>query len=234
MQICPNAQNTHQEHQNPPRSLQQQVDDSAHQLAVALEEVQRLQQHPPGGAPPTKPPPTATSATTSASSSVQLATAQDVISHQLRTFHDVEELVQQNARLLQVSRQLAREAEATKLEAQTAVRQEYDVKLSQLAAELDATMQAKERQQGIMEQVVRQRDMYKKLYTEQQQKGGGGNGPVVCVWCGVGANRMCVGWRDDVFGTYVVCCTLHMYCTALHVYCTHYNHIPPPPPLGHI
>ena len=128
------------------------MDDGAHQLAAALEEVQRLHA---GGA--TAPPPPAPCA-------VQLSTAQEVITQHLRSFSDIQGLVAQNARLLQVSRELAREAEASQRDAQAAVRQEYDVRLAQLAAELEESVAARERQQGIMEQVVRQRDMYKKLY----------------------------------------------------------------------
>lgn len=141
------------------RSLQQHVEDSAHQLAVALQEVQRLQS---GGA--TAPAPAAPGA-------VQLSTAQQVITEHLRSFQDIQGLVAQNARLLQVSRELAREAEASQREAQAAVRHEYDVKLAQLAAELEESVTARQRQQGIMEQVVRQRDMYKKLYGDASAGG---------------------------------------------------------------
>lgn len=144
------------------------MDDGAHQLAVALQEVQRLQSGGATGAPPIPP------------GSVQLATAQEVITQHLRSFADIEGLVAQNSRLLQVSRELAREAEASQREAQAAVRQEYDVRLAQLAAELEESVSARERQQGIMEQVVRQRDMYKKLYGDASSGGrGAADGAVV-------------------------------------------------------
>ena len=49
----------------------------------------------------------------------------------------LQELQQQNARLLVVNRQLASEAEATRAEAEGAVRQEYEEALGRLSKELE-------------------------------------------------------------------------------------------------
>ena len=64
-----------------------------------------------------------------------------------------QELQQQNARLLVVNRQLSQEAEATRAEAEAALRAEYEAGLQQLSQELDDLRSSRRTAEKMLEQV---------------------------------------------------------------------------------
>ena len=65
----------------------------------------------------------------------------------------VQELQQQNARLLVVNRELASQAEATRAEAEAAVRGEYEGAVARLSKELDALRASRRGTEEMLAQV---------------------------------------------------------------------------------
>lgn len=71
----------------------------------------------------------------------------------LLEFRDVAELQQQNMRLLVVNRELSQAAEATKEEAEAAIRAEYEVALQRLSKELDELRESRKGAEEMLNQV---------------------------------------------------------------------------------
>ena len=65
----------------------------------------------------------------------------------------LQELQQQNARLLVVNRQLSQEAEATRADAEAALRAEYEAGLQQLSGELDGLRASRQSAEKMLQQV---------------------------------------------------------------------------------
>ncbi|XP_075911755.1 nucleoprotein TPR-like isoform X3 [Petromyzon marinus] len=93
----------------------------------------------------------------------QVSSSGEVIASRLLTFRDVSELQQQNQRLLAVVRELSEQAEQEEGEQLggrvKALRQE----LENAKEELAGSQAAREKQQALVESIVRQRDMYRVL-----------------------------------------------------------------------
>ena len=81
--------------------------------------------------------------------------ASDVTTQRLVEFKDVEELQQQNARLLVVNRQLSQEAEATRAEAEAAIRAEYEAGLQGLSKQLEDLRTSRKSTERMLQQVRR-------------------------------------------------------------------------------
>ncbi|CAH3021550.1 unnamed protein product [Porites evermanni] len=99
-------------------------------------------------------------------SSAEVTSSSQVISEHLVTFRSIEELQQQNQKLLGVIRELSEEKE--KREGDNVVeglQKQLDVSLK----ELDGLKEARERQMQMVEAVVRQRDMYRVLLANSGQ-----------------------------------------------------------------
>eukprot|EP00889_Picochlorum_renovo_P008655 jgi/Picre1/35685/NNA_003146.t1 len=89
--------------------------------------------------------------------------ASDVTTQFLVEFSSVEELQQQNQKLLKVNRELAVAAEATKEAAQKEMQEEYEGKIEKLRNDLEDLKRNRQHAEEIFEQVVRQRDTLRKL-----------------------------------------------------------------------
>lgn len=128
------------------RMLEQQVKDLSQQVARLLFETQAGVQAGSG-----------------AGGQFSGGDASDVTTQLLVEFKDIEELQQQNQRLLRVNRELAQAAEATKAEAEEALRRDYEAQLQRLANELDDIRSNREQAEQLLEQVQRQRDTLREL-----------------------------------------------------------------------
>jgi len=130
-------------------SLEQQRADLSRQIVRLVKEVEAAR----SGGVVLEPPQT-----------IDIASTESVIEGRLLTFKDVTELQQRNIELLAVVRQLSEnreQAESTMIQEKTAeVRQELDTALRQ-TEELRA---ARERQQLMVENIIKQRDLYKSMY----------------------------------------------------------------------
>ncbi|GAB4815353.1 hypothetical protein N2152v2_002399 [Parachlorella kessleri] len=127
------------------RSLEQQVSDLSRQVQRLLVEVQAA------GA--------AAAGSSSPSAAFAGGDANDVTTQVLLEFKDIQELQQQNQRLLAVNRQLAAEAESGKAQAEAGVRAEYEAAVQRLSAELDQLRNSRKETEELLAQVVRQRNL---------------------------------------------------------------------------
>lgn len=133
------------------KALDQQVSDLSQQVTRLVYEVQTLKA---GGS---------ATATASAASKFIGGDASDVTTQVLVEFSDVEEMQQQNARLLRINRELALQAEATKAEAEEGLRQHYEDVLKRLSNELEELQRSRQSAEEVMAQVIRQRDTLRQL-----------------------------------------------------------------------
>ena len=135
------------------KSLEQQVKDLGLQIARLLHESQKLTAR------------TVTGAVSSDSTPKQFSggNAKDVTTQLLVEFKDIQELQQQNQRLLRVNRELSEAAEATKAEAEEDLRREYEGQLDQLAAEFEELKRGRKQAEQILSQVMKQRDTLRQL-----------------------------------------------------------------------
>lgn len=129
------------------KSLEQQIKDLGQQVAKLLHEAtnktrQELQK---------------------SSSDFSGGTASDVTTEFLVEFSSIQELQQQNQKLLRINRDLSEAAEASKEEAQRELREQYEDKIDQLKSDLQELRNNRENAEQILEQVVRQRDTLRKL-----------------------------------------------------------------------
>jgi hypothetical protein len=131
------------------RSLEQQVKDLGQQVSRMLYESQRAASGAPRGG--------------EASPQFGGGNASDVTTQLLVEFKDIDELQQQNQRLLRVNRELSEAAEATRAEAEEELRRDYEAQLEKVASELDDLRRGREAAEEVLSQVVRQRDTLRQL-----------------------------------------------------------------------
>lgn len=124
-------------------SLEQQVKDLGQQVARLLH--------------------TAANESATAIGSFAGGNARDVTTHYLVEFSSIEELQQQNQKLLKVNRELSIAAEATKEEAKKEIQSEYEERVDQLRNDLEDLKRNRQHAEEIFEQVVRQRDTLRNL-----------------------------------------------------------------------
>ncbi|KAM3875994.1 translocated promoter region b, nuclear basket protein [Diretmus argenteus] len=99
-------------------------------------------------------------------SSANISSSSEVISQHLVTFRSVQELQQQNQRLLFALRDLSDAQEQEELEATVIKRGELEERLEKALAELEAMREQRSQQLQASESVVRQRDMFRVLLAQ--------------------------------------------------------------------
>jgi nucleoprotein TPR len=124
-------------------SLEQQVRDLGQQVAKLLHH--------------------STSQSTNGTNNFVGGDATDVTTQYLIEFTSIQELQQQNQKLLKVNRELSLAAETTKEEAKKEMQQEYESRITRLRSDLDDVKRNREHAEEIFEHVVRQRDTLREL-----------------------------------------------------------------------
>ncbi|KAI4890931.1 hypothetical protein NFI96_033196 [Prochilodus magdalenae] len=99
-------------------------------------------------------------------SSADVSSTSEVISQHLVTFRSVEELQQQNQRLLVALRELGDAQEKEEMEGDTAKRSELQKSLEKAQSELEQLREQRAHQMQLAESIVRQRDMYRILLAQ--------------------------------------------------------------------
>ena len=95
-----------------------------------------------------------------------ISLAYQVISDHLVTFRSLEELQDQNQRLLAVVRTLSEEREREEEEKHTQETHQLQEQLDQAIHELQLLREGRERQKETVEAIVQQRDMYRVLLAQ--------------------------------------------------------------------
>uniref|UniRef100_A0A673K8P6 Nucleoprotein TPR n=1 Tax=Sinocyclocheilus rhinocerous TaxID=307959 RepID=A0A673K8P6_9TELE len=98
--------------------------------------------------------------------SADVSSTSEVISQHLVTFRSVEELQQQNQRLLVALRDLSEEKEKVELEGDTMKRSEVEKYLEELQRELEQLKEKRAQDLQKVDAVARQRDMFRMLLTQ--------------------------------------------------------------------
>uniref|UniRef100_A0A671P8E8 Nucleoprotein TPR n=1 Tax=Sinocyclocheilus anshuiensis TaxID=1608454 RepID=A0A671P8E8_9TELE len=98
--------------------------------------------------------------------SADVSSTSEVISQHLVTFRSVEELQQQNQRLLVALRDLSEEKEKVELEGDTMKRSEVEKYLEELQCELEQLKEKRAQDLQKVDAVARQRDMFRMLLTQ--------------------------------------------------------------------
>ncbi|CAL1544987.1 unnamed protein product [Lymnaea stagnalis] len=96
-------------------------------------------------------------------SSAEVSSSSNIITEKLVTFRNIEELQQQNQRLLEVCRELSEKKEQEENEATAEKTRELKDQLEFAMSELEHLKDARARQAELVESIVRQRDMYRVL-----------------------------------------------------------------------
>ncbi|KAK6179173.1 hypothetical protein SNE40_011593 [Patella caerulea] len=130
------------------QKLQQQTVDLGRQVKRLVQEISELK-----GGPIVR--------ETSQVSSSQDITASDVVSENLVTFRSLEELQEQNQKLLTLVRELSEKNEREEQEAVNSRTEELQQQLETALTELNQLQSARQRQEELVKSIVRQRDMYK-------------------------------------------------------------------------
>ncbi|XP_064845440.1 nucleoprotein TPR-like isoform X2 [Oncorhynchus masou masou] len=99
-------------------------------------------------------------------SSADISSTSEVITQHLVTFRGVEELQQQNQRLLVALRELSDTQEREETETTGTKRSELERSLEKAQAELEALREQRRHQMQLAESIVRQRDMYRVLLAQ--------------------------------------------------------------------
>ncbi|XP_036824387.1 nucleoprotein TPR isoform X4 [Oncorhynchus mykiss] len=99
-------------------------------------------------------------------SSADISSTSEVITQHLVTFRGVEELQQQNQRLLVALRELSDAQEREETETTGTKRSELERSLEKAQAELEALREQRSHQMQLAESIVRQRDMYRVLLAQ--------------------------------------------------------------------
>ncbi|XP_048845940.1 nucleoprotein TPR isoform X2 [Brienomyrus brachyistius] len=99
-------------------------------------------------------------------SSADISSSSEVITQRLVTFRSVEELQQQNQRLLVALRDLGEAREKEELEATTSRKTELEQSLEKAQRELEQLREQRSHQMQLTESIVRQRDMYRILLAQ--------------------------------------------------------------------
>ncbi|XP_062412025.1 translocated promoter region b, nuclear basket protein [Sardina pilchardus] len=101
-----------------------------------------------------------------ADSSADVSSSSEVISQHLVTFRSVEELQQQNQRLLAALRDLGEAQERDEIETTSKRRCELEASLEKAQSELEQLKEQRTMQLQLAESIVRQRDMYRMLLAQ--------------------------------------------------------------------
>ncbi|KAH9490602.1 hypothetical protein Btru_033804, partial [Bulinus truncatus] len=96
-------------------------------------------------------------------SSSEVSSSSNIISEKLVTFRSIEELQQQNQRLIEVCRELSEKKELEENEITSEKTRELKEQLDFALSELEHLRDARARQTELVESIVRQRDMYRVL-----------------------------------------------------------------------
>ncbi|XP_055956661.1 nucleoprotein TPR isoform X2 [Patella vulgata] len=128
--------------------LQQQTVDLGRQVKRLVQEISEMK-----GGPIVR--------ETSQVSSSQDITASDVVSENLVTFRNLEELQEQNQKLLTLVRELSEKNEREEQEAVNSRTEDLQQQLETALTELNQLQSARQRQEELVKSIVRQRDMYK-------------------------------------------------------------------------
>ncbi|XP_061093863.1 translocated promoter region b, nuclear basket protein isoform X2 [Conger conger] len=99
-------------------------------------------------------------------SSADISSTSEVISQRLVTFRGVEELQQQNQRLLVALRELGEAQEKEEMEATSSRRSELELSLDKVQSELEQLREQRSHQMQLTESIARQRDMYRILLAQ--------------------------------------------------------------------
>ncbi|XP_066548647.1 nucleoprotein TPR isoform X2 [Amia ocellicauda] len=99
-------------------------------------------------------------------SSADISSSSEVISQRLVTFRNIEELQQQNQRLLLALRELGEAREKEEMETTSSRVTELELSLDKAQSELDQLREARSHQMHLVESIVRQRDMYRILLAQ--------------------------------------------------------------------
>ncbi|XP_072536890.1 translocated promoter region b, nuclear basket protein isoform X2 [Salminus brasiliensis] len=99
-------------------------------------------------------------------SSADVSSTSEVISQHLVTFRTVEELQQQNQRLLLALRELGEAQESEEMESDSTKRSELQKSLEKAQGELEQLREQRAHQMQLAESIVRQRDMYRVLLAQ--------------------------------------------------------------------
>ena len=130
------------------RSLEQQVKDLGQQVTRLLYESSNASEYQKTG---------------KSAAEFNGGNATDVTTQLLVEFSSIQELQEQNQKLLKINRELSEAAEATKIEAQQELRDEYEEKMESLRGDLQGLKKSREAAEVMMNQVVRQRDTLRQL-----------------------------------------------------------------------
>lgn len=101
-----------------------------------------------------------------------LVDANSVISMELVEYGSVVEMQEQNRKLLAVARQLAADREAEEKERTKKIEEAISEQTRAISQELDALKEQRERQMVLVEQIARQRDLYRSLLHDKGHAGG--------------------------------------------------------------
>ncbi|BFY99561.1 hypothetical protein BsWGS_02600 [Bradybaena similaris] len=96
-------------------------------------------------------------------SSTEVSSSSTIITEKLVTFRNIEELQQQNQRLLEVCRELSDKKEQEEREATSERTRELKEQLDAVLLEVEHLKDARSRQAEMVEAIIRQRDMYRVL-----------------------------------------------------------------------
>jgi len=140
------------------KAIEQQAEDLSRQVQVLLKEVEDMKSGRAlmGGA----------SQTTSSANGV--VGASDVITDHLVEFKSIKELQEQNKRLLAVARQLGDDNEQKVSDVRKNLEEEHTKQMQDVKSQVDKLSSQREQQEKLMQQILRQRDLYKSLLMEKE------------------------------------------------------------------
>ncbi|XP_070555151.1 nucleoprotein TPR-like [Ptychodera flava] len=136
--------------------LRLQTSDLGRQVRILLKEVEEAR----GGH-------VSTAADDANISSSDVSSSSHIITEKLVSFRNIEELQEQNERLLSVVRDLSEKKEEEERVAKDTEFAELNERLDKAIEEIDELRSARNRQAEIVEGIVRQRDMYRVLLTQK-------------------------------------------------------------------
>eukprot|EP00884_Botryococcus_braunii_P014229 jgi/Botrbrau1/22807/Bobra.0132s0132.1 len=137
------------------RRLEEDLQDRSRQVASLLREVTLLKE----GRPPT-------GGLQSPGNTGAIITAADVVTDRLVVFRNMDELQEVNAKQLSVIRDLTDELERTREEVSREFKAQYDLELARVERQLEDMAKMRNDQQELVEQITRQRDLYRTLLAE--------------------------------------------------------------------
>uniref|UniRef100_H0WIZ7 Nucleoprotein TPR n=1 Tax=Otolemur garnettii TaxID=30611 RepID=H0WIZ7_OTOGA len=103
-------------------------------------------------------------------SSADISSSSEVISQHLVSYRNIEELQQQNQRLLVALRELGETREREEQETTSSKITELQLKLESALTELEQLRESRQHQMQLVDSIVRQRDMYRILLSQKLEK----------------------------------------------------------------